>query len=153
MPRTTPAFSLFPDPCAPAPPRARCARPDRHHGAGSARRGAVQTDEYISRVHHSAVNSERGGFPAAGGPPITQPRIAPCLTGLAHWTGTVEEKSGSLLFSLNSRTGNLARFKTKFKLIKPKTLGQALRIDGITPAAAYILLSHVKNGSKKLKRA
>ena len=43
--------------------------------------------------------------------------------------------------------------KTKFKLIRPKTLGQALRIDGITPAAAYILLSHVKKGSKKLKRA
>ena len=34
--------------------------------------------------------------------------------------------------------------KSKFKLIKPKTLGQALRIDGVTPAAAYILLSHVK---------
>ena len=43
--------------------------------------------------------------------------------------------------------------KTKFKLIRPKTLGQALRIDGITPAAAYILLSHVKKGIKKLKRA
>ena len=43
--------------------------------------------------------------------------------------------------------------KAKFKLIKPKTLGQALRIDGITPAAVYILLSHVKSGSKKLKRA
>ena len=38
--------------------------------------------------------------------------------------------------------------KIKFKLIKPKTLGQALRIDGITPAAAYILLSHVKKGGK-----
>ena len=43
--------------------------------------------------------------------------------------------------------------KSKFKLIRPKTLGQALRIDGITPAAVYILLSHVKKGSKKLIRA
>ena len=43
--------------------------------------------------------------------------------------------------------------KSKFKFIRPKTLGQALRIDGITPAAAYILLSHVKKGSKILKRA
>ena len=34
--------------------------------------------------------------------------------------------------------------KAKFKLIRPKTLGQALRIDGITPAAVYILLSHVR---------
>ena len=39
--------------------------------------------------------------------------------------------------------------KTKFKMIKPKTLGQALRIDGVTPAAAYILLSHVKRKSIK----
>ena len=39
--------------------------------------------------------------------------------------------------------------KTKFKKIKPKTLGQALRIDGITPAAVYILLSHVKRKSIK----
>ena len=34
--------------------------------------------------------------------------------------------------------------KAKFKEIRPKTMGQALRIDGITPAAVYILLSHVK---------
>ena len=43
--------------------------------------------------------------------------------------------------------------KSKFKLIRPKTLGQALRIDGITPAAAYILLSYVKKNSKKYKIA
>ena len=42
---------------------------------------------------------------------------------------------------------------SKFKLIKPQTLGQALRIDGITPAAVYILLSHVKRRHQKLKRA
>ena len=40
--------------------------------------------------------------------------------------------------------------KSKFKQIKPKTMGQALRIDGITPAAVYILLSHVKRKSIKL---
>ena len=39
--------------------------------------------------------------------------------------------------------------KAKFKKIRPKTLGQALRIDGITPAAVYILLSHVKRKSIK----
>ena len=39
--------------------------------------------------------------------------------------------------------------KSKFKEIRPKTMGQALRIDGITPAAVYILLSHVKRKSIK----
>ena len=39
--------------------------------------------------------------------------------------------------------------KAKFKQIKPKTMGQALRIDGITPAAVYILLSHLKRKSIK----
>ena len=39
--------------------------------------------------------------------------------------------------------------KAKFIKIRPKTLGQALRIDGITPAAVYILLSHVKRKSIK----
>ena len=39
--------------------------------------------------------------------------------------------------------------KIKFKTIKPKTMGQALRIDGITPAAVYILLSHLKRKSIK----
>ncbi len=39
--------------------------------------------------------------------------------------------------------------KSKFKRIKPKTMGQALRIDGITPAAVYILLSHLKRKSIK----
>ena len=37
----------------------------------------------------------------------------------------------------------------EFKKIKPKTMGQALRIDGITPAAVYILLSHLKRKSIK----
>ena len=39
--------------------------------------------------------------------------------------------------------------KSKFKKIRPKTMGQALRIDGVTPAAVYILLSHLKRKSIK----
>ena len=41
--------------------------------------------------------------------------------------------------------------EVKFKLIKirPRTLGQALRIDGITPAAVIILLGYIKK--KKFK--
>jgi len=40
--------------------------------------------------------------------------------------------------------------KTKLKLIKPKTLGQALRIDGVTPAAAIILLAFIKKSRYKV---
>ena len=40
--------------------------------------------------------------------------------------------------------------KSKLELIKPKTLGQALRIDGITPAAGIILLGAIKRSKYKV---
>ncbi len=40
--------------------------------------------------------------------------------------------------------------KSKLKLVKPKTLGQALRIDGVTPAAAIILLAFIKKREYKV---
>ena len=49
----------------------------------------------------------------------------------------------------DSFSGLSNEVKSKFKEIKPKTMGQALRIDGITPAAVYILLSHLKRKSIK----
>jgi len=39
--------------------------------------------------------------------------------------------------------------KSKLSLIKPKTLGQALRIDGVTPAAAILLLAFIKKSRYK----
>jgi len=44
----------------------------------------------------------------------------------------------------DSFSGLSAEIKSKLNLIKPKTLGQALRIDGVTPAAAIILLGFIK---------
>jgi len=40
--------------------------------------------------------------------------------------------------------------KSKLKLIRPKTLGQALRIDGVTPAAAIILLGAIKKTKHRI---
>jgi len=40
--------------------------------------------------------------------------------------------------------------KSKLKLIKPKTLGQALRIDGVTPAAAVLILAFIKKNRYKV---
>ena len=75
----------------------------------------------------------------------------------AHYSGYLDKqeadiisfrKDENLTIPENIDYANLSglsnEVKSKFKLIKPKTLGQALRIDGITPAAAYILLAHVK---------
>jgi len=35
--------------------------------------------------------------------------------------------------------------KDKLSKIKPRTLGQAQRIDGITPSAISLILSHIRN--------
>ena len=43
-----------------------------------------------------------------------------------------------------SLSGLSNEVKSKLISIRPKTLGQAIRIDGITPAAIIILLSHIK---------
>ena len=40
--------------------------------------------------------------------------------------------------------------KSKLKSVKPRTLGQALRIDGVTPAAAIILLGFIRKNRYKV---
>ena len=80
----------------------------------------------------------------------------------AHYRGyLIKQKADILAFKRDENLvipekinyDNLAglsnEVKSKFKEIMPKTMGQALRIDGITPAAVYILLSHVKRKSIK----
>jgi len=75
----------------------------------------------------------------------------------AHYRGYLKKQNAdilafkreeSLIIPININYDELSglsnEVKSKFKQIKPKTMGQALRIDGITPAAVYILLSHVK---------
>ena len=84
----------------------------------------------------------------------------------AHYSGYLEKQEADIVafrkdenliipkdIDYTKLSGLSNEVKSKFKLIRPKTLGQALRIDGITPAAAYILLAHVKKGSNKLKLA
>ena len=54
--------------------------------------------------------------------------------------------------SINYDTFSGLSNEIKFKLnkIRPKTLGQALRIDGVTPAAAIILLGFIKKSRYKV---
>ncbi|MBD1154514.1 tRNA uridine-5-carboxymethylaminomethyl(34) synthesis enzyme MnmG [Pelagibacterales bacterium SAG-MED21] len=80
----------------------------------------------------------------------------------AHYRGYLKKQKADILafkrdenliipdkINYDSFSGLSNEVKAKFKEIKPKTMGQALRIDGITPAAVYILLSHVKRKSIK----
>ena len=81
----------------------------------------------------------------------------------AHYRGYLKKQKADILafkrdenliipekVNYDDLSGLSNEVKAKFKQIKPKTMGQALRIDGITPAAVYILLSHVKRRSIKL---
>ncbi len=81
----------------------------------------------------------------------------------AHYRGYLKKQKADILafkrdenliipdeINYDNLSGLSNEVKAKFKQIKPKTMGQALRIDGITPAAVYILLSHVKRRSIKL---
>ena len=81
----------------------------------------------------------------------------------AHYKGYLKKQKADILafkrdenliipdkVNYDDLSGLSNEVKAKFQQIKPKTMGQALRIDGITPAAVYILLSHVKRKSIKL---
>ena len=81
----------------------------------------------------------------------------------AHYRGYLKKQKADILafkrdenliipekVNYDDLSGLSNEVKAKFKKIKPTTMGQALRIDGITPAAVYILLSHVKRKSIKL---
>ena len=50
----------------------------------------------------------------------------------------------------NSLSGLSNEIKSKLNKVQPKTLGQAIRIDGVTPAAIIIILSHIKKLKYKL---
>ena len=84
----------------------------------------------------------------------------------AHYSGYLEKQEADIVafrrdenliipnnIDYSKLSGLSNEVKSKFKLIRPKTMGQALRIDGITPAAAYILLSYVKKYKTKIKSA
>jgi len=80
----------------------------------------------------------------------------------SHYKGYLKKQNADILafkrdesliipenIDYNKFSGLSNEVKSKFNKIRPKTMGQALRIDGITPAAVYILLSHVKRKSIK----
>ena len=80
----------------------------------------------------------------------------------AHYLGYLERQSNdiesfkkdesvaipeSIDYDILSGLSN--EIKSKLKIIRPKTLGQAIRIDGVTPAAIIIILSYLKRSKIK----
>jgi tRNA uridine 5-carboxymethylaminomethyl modification enzyme len=46
--------------------------------------------------------------------------------------------------------GLSAEVTTKLANVRPETIGQAMRISGVTPAAISLLLVHLKRGGKRV---
>ena len=94
--------------------------------------------------------------------PVFTKEIDEALEIKAHYKGYLTKQNADILafkrdenlkipknMDYEVLSGLSNEVKSKFKKIRPQTMGQALRIDGITPAAVYILLSHVKRKSIK----
>ncbi len=97
--------------------------------------------------------------------PAYDPRLDRQVEIDAHYLGYLDRQSNdidsfrkdesvlipeSINYDLLSGLSN--EIKSKLKTIRPKTLGQAIRIDGVTPAAVIIILSYLRRSNIK-KRA
>jgi tRNA uridine 5-carboxymethylaminomethyl modification enzyme len=80
----------------------------------------------------------------------------------AHYLGYLDRQSNDIKsfkkdesiyipnnFNYDGLSGLSNEIKSKLNVIRPSTLGQALRIDGVTPVAAIIILSHLKKTKYK----
>ena len=98
--------------------------------------------------------------------PLASKKVEEQMEIVAHYSGYLDKQDADIIsfrkdeglvipsdMDYSKLSGLSNEVKSKFTLIKPKTIAQALRIDGITPAAAYILLSHIKRTRNKLKLA
>jgi tRNA uridine 5-carboxymethylaminomethyl modification enzyme len=76
----------------------------------------------------------------------------------AHYAGYLERQEADIIafrkdealilpgdFDYNAITGLSTECHSKLSTIRPRTLGQAARIDGITPAALTLVLAHLKS--------
>jgi tRNA uridine 5-carboxymethylaminomethyl modification enzyme len=80
----------------------------------------------------------------------------------AHYLGYLDRQSSDIMsfkkdesiiipktINYDSLSGLSNEIKSKLNNIRPSTLGQALRIDGVTPAAIIIILSFIKRKKHK----
>ena len=128
-------------------------------GIKIAKDGVVRTSDVILTQKNVNMDKIRKIWPEL---PFFSKEIDSQIEINAHYKGYLKKQNADILafkrdenllipdkVNYDNLSGLSNEVKAKFKEIKPKTLGQALRIDGITPAAVYILLSHVKRRSIK----
>ena len=60
------------------------------------------------------------------------------------WRISSQIKEMNIDIDSDKISGLTEEVKNKLRLVKPETFGQALRIDGMTPAAINLLLAHTK---------
>ena len=90
------------------------------------------------------------------------PDIAEQLEIDAHYAGYLDRQEADIIafrrdeslmvpedFDYGSVAGLSTECRLKLGAIKPRTLGQAARIDGVTPAALTLVLAHIKAGAAR----
>ena len=129
------------------------------HGIKIAKDGVLRTSDQILSQKNVNMNKIREIWPKV---PFYGKDVDEQIEVNAHYKGYLKKQKADILafkrdenliiplnIDYDCMSGLSNEVKAKFKQIRPKTMGQALRIDGITPAAVYILLSHVKRKSIK----
>ena len=129
------------------------------YGVNIAKDGISRNAEQILSQKDVKMSKIREIWPEI---PFKSKEIDEQLEIKAHYSGYLNKQKADILafkkdenlkipegVNYDILSGLSNEVKSKFKKIRPKTMGQALRIDGITPAAVYILLSHVKRKSIK----
>jgi len=128
-------------------------------GIKIAKDGVIRSSKEILTQKNVDMNKIREIWPDI---PFFNKEIDEQIEVNAHYNGYLKKQKADILafkrdenllipdkVNYDALSGLSSEVKAKFKEIKPKTMGQALRIDGITPAAVYILLSYVKRRSIK----
>ncbi len=129
------------------------------YGVNIAKDGVKRNAEQILSQKNVKMSKIREIWPDI---PFKSKEIDEQLEIKAHYKGYLNKQNADILafkkdenlkipedVNYDILSGLSNEVKSKFNKIRPKTMGQALRIDGITPAAVYILLSHVKRKSIK----
>jgi tRNA uridine 5-carboxymethylaminomethyl modification enzyme len=97
------------------------------------------------------------------GPGVSDARVAEQVEVTAKYSGYLERQRDEIerqrrheetllpaTFDYAAVSGLSAEVRQKLERSRPQTLGQAMRISGVTPAAISLLLVHLKRGTRRV---